>query len=469
MESDTLTPAVAPRPTLLDVLRDRTFRSLRHPDYRRYFFGQIVSFTGSWMQSAALIWLVYDLTADPLWPPLMLVAQVGPTLLLGTWGGNLADRLPKRRLIVATQSGFLATALLFAAVTASGFATPGLLLAIQLLNGVLQSADLPARLSFAPDLVPRSDLINAVSLNSMLFNSARAVGPALAGGAFLLADAASSSGISGGLRPTLLGAVGCFLFNAVSYVAVLVALNRITVDGQGQPRPAGQSVWEGFRVAWASPQVRRLLLLSGGLCVFAWPALTLFPAFTKTVLGHSEKEYSVLVSSLGVGALLSALTTATFGTAARRGWLLVGGAALATAGLAGLAASPSLAPALLSTAALGYGLVLYLSTGQSALQLDSTAETRGRVMALWAMMLSASAPLGHLAAGLAAQRVPVPHVFAALAAGAAVVTLTLFGLLRGSLFAARPTAVGATGAAYPVAGTGSGIADAFRAGAAGPT
>ena len=163
MESETFTPSMTPahlpgrRPgrSVLGVLRDRTFRSLRHPDYRRYFFGQIVSFTGSWMQSAALMWLIYDLTADPLWPPLMLVAQVGPTLLLGTWGGTLADRLPKRRLIMATQFGFLVTALVLAGVTVAGLASPWVLLAIQLLNGVLQSADLPARLSFAPDLVPR--------------------------------------------------------------------------------------------------------------------------------------------------------------------------------------------------------------------------------------------------------------------------------------------------------------------------
>ena len=455
MESETFTPSLAPahapdpRPgrSVLGVLRHRTFRSLRHPDYRRYFFGQIVSFTGSWMQSAALMWLIYDLTADPLWPPLMLVAQVGPTLLLGTWGGTLADRLPKRRLIMATQFGFLVTALMLAGVTVAGLASPWVLLAIQLLNGVLQSADLPARLSFAPDLVPREDLINAVSLNSMLFNSARAVGPALAGGAFLLADAASAAGLAGGLRPTLLGAVGCFAFNAVSYVAVLVALDRITADGRGRPHAGDPSIWEGFRLAWASPQVRGLLLLSGLLCVFAWPALTLFPAFTKTVLGHSEKEYSVLVSALGLGALLSALTTATFGNSARRGAFLLGGAILATAGLTGLAASTALPLALASTAALGYGLILYLSTGQSALQLDSTAETRGRMMALWAMMLSASAPVGHLAAGVAAQRVPVPHVFAALAAGSAVVTVALFVFLRGTLVGPKATAVGGTATA----------------------
>jgi MFS family permease len=441
MEYETLTPSMPPVAvpgprrrgvfSVLNALRHRTFRSLRHADYRRYFFGQVVSFTGSWMQNAALMWLIYDLTANPLWPPLLLVAQVGPTLVLGTWGGNLADRLPKRRVIMATQTGFLVTALLLAVVTVAGLVSPWLLFAIQLVNGLIQSADLPARLAFAPDLVPREDLINAVSLNSMLFNSARAVGPALAGGAFLLAAAASDAGFAPRLTPTLLGAVGCFLFNAVTYAAVLVALSRITRDGRGV-RSGQQSAWEGFRLAWASPPVRRLLGLSGLLCVFAWPALTLFPAYTRTVLGHSEREYSVLVSALGLGALAAALTTATFGSAERRGKLLVTGAGLSTVGLGGLAVAVHLPLALFSASTLGFGLVLFLTTGQATLQLDSTEATRGRMMALWAMMLSASAPVGHLAAGAAAQHYPVAAVLAALALGAACVTLLLVATSRPS-------------------------------------
>ncbi len=172
------------------TLRDTTFRSLRHRNYRRYFFGQIVSFIGSWTQSAALMWLLYDRTGDPRWPSWVLVAQVGPTVLLGTWGGGLADRFSRRRLIITTQSAFLVHATLLMLLIALDLIPPVLVLVLMIASGVIQSVDLPARLSFLPDLVPQEDLINAVGLNSLLFNSARALGPALAALLFLLADAA---------------------------------------------------------------------------------------------------------------------------------------------------------------------------------------------------------------------------------------------------------------------------------------
>ena len=169
------------RAGLFAALRDTTFRSLRHRNYRRYFFGQAVSFTGSWMQSAALMWLLYDRTGDPRWPSWILVAQVGPTLLLGTWGGGLADRYPKRRLIFATQAAFLVHAIVLTLLVATHLATPLLILGLMVVSGVIQAIDLPARLAFVTDLVPKEDLINAVGLNSPVFNSARMIGPAAAG------------------------------------------------------------------------------------------------------------------------------------------------------------------------------------------------------------------------------------------------------------------------------------------------
>ena len=144
--------------TLFAALRDTTFRSLRHRNYRLYFLGQIVSFTGSWMQSAALMWLMYDRTGDPRWPSWLLVAQVGPTLLFGAWGGALADRVPKRQLVIRTQTAFLVNAVLLAAMVALDLAVPWLVLALMVMNGVIQAIDLPARLAFVPDLVPREDL-----------------------------------------------------------------------------------------------------------------------------------------------------------------------------------------------------------------------------------------------------------------------------------------------------------------------
>jgi MFS family permease len=410
----------------LTALRDRTFRSLRHRNYRLYFLGQIVSFTGSWMQSAALMWLVFDATDDPLWPPLLLVAQVGPTLLLGPFAGALADRRPKRAIVAATQVGFLATAVVLMLLVAANRAAPVAVLAVLAVNGLIQAVDLPTRLAYVPDLVPKPDLINAVSLNSLLFNAARAVGPALAPLFFLVAEAVIRAGWLAGSKPAVVGAIWCIGLNALSYLAVLAALRRIDVPGEPLP-PTGRpgSAWDGPRYVYRHRPLARLLLLTGLLCVFAWPALSLFPAYTKFALGRAEKEYSLLVSGLGAGALLGALTTATVGSVERRRRLLAVGAMLAAVGLFGLTLATVLGAAVGSAATLGFGLILFLSTGQSAMQLSVPDGLRGRVMALWAMTLSASAPVGHLLAGGLATAYPVRAVFAGMAAGAAVIAVVV--------------------------------------------
>ncbi|MFO0796436.1 MAG: MFS transporter [Gemmataceae bacterium] len=405
------------------------FRSLRHPNYRRYFLGQIVSFTGSWMQSAALMWLLYDRTGDVRWPSYLLVAQVGPTLLLGTWAGHLADRWPKRDLIARTQAAFLVNAVVLAVLVAGGWAAPLLVLALQLLNGVVQAVDLPTRLAFVPDLVPREDLINAVGLNAMLFNSGRAVGPAATGLLFLLA--AEVAPHAGRLSAVELGAVGCFSLNAVSFLAVLLALRRIEVPGlpAGHVRPPPGSMWDGVRYLAGRRRLGGLVVLTFVLCAFAWPVLTLFPAYTRTQLGLAEESYSFLVSALGGGALLGALACAAYGTPARRGAFLVCGAAAAAAGLAGLAATTTGAAAVGWAGCVGGGLILFLSTGQSAVQLAVPDDVRGRVMAVWAMTLSASAPAGHLVAGQLADAVGVAAVFDGMALGCGAVAVALAALL----------------------------------------
>jgi MFS family permease len=146
---------------LWTALKETTFRSLRWRNYRLYFLGQIVSFTGSWMQSAALMWLLYDRTGDPSWPSYILVAQVGPTILLGTWGGGLASRFAKRKLIFVTQAVFLVHAVALTVVIACNVLNPFVILGLMVVSGVVQAVDLPARLAFVPDLVPKQDLINA--------------------------------------------------------------------------------------------------------------------------------------------------------------------------------------------------------------------------------------------------------------------------------------------------------------------
>ena len=412
------------RPGWLVAVRETTFRSLQHRNYRRYFLGQLVSFIGSWMQSAALMWLMYDRTGDPRWPSWLIVAQIGPTLLLGTWGGGLADRHTKRNLIFFTQAAFLVQAVILTVLLATNLATPLLVLGLTGINGVIQAIDLPARLAFVPDLVPRDDLINAVGLNSLLFNSARAIGPALAAGLFALA--AVLTPFWPGSDPVLLGAVACFTLNSLSFIAVLLALRGITVPGQPHAsRTLSRSPWDGFRYLWDQPALGGLVLLTLLLCIFGWPLLTLLPAYTRLHLGQSEQTYSLLVSAVGVGALVGALTTATFGSRQRRKRFLLAGACITTIGLLTVAMAVTISVAALGCAATGFGLILYLSTGQSTLQLAVPDQQRGRVMALWAMTLSASAPLGHILAGQATTVVDVQEVILAMTLGAGMCALVL--------------------------------------------
>lgn len=406
------------------ALRNRTFRSLQHRNYKLYFFGQLVSFTGSWIQTTAIMWLAYDLTGDPGWPAYLLVAQVGPTLLLGPLGGTIADRFPKRGIILATQCAFMLNAFLLAVFVATDLLSPGLLIAMQLVSGIIQGIDLPTRLAVVAELVPKDDVVNAVGLNSLLFNSARAVGPAVAGLFFVIAKALSE------VWPTLpvsrLGAFGCFSVNAISYVAVLWALSRIQLPPPCPKHSDRGPFWDGLRYLISRRDLAALVVLTGSFCTFAWPVLTLFPPYTKLVLERAEGSYSLLLSSFGSGALVGALTTATFGSIQRRGQFLLIGATAGWLGLFLLFLVNVLPLAMLACLVLGFGMVLYLSTGQSTLQTSVPPPVRGRAMAIWAMMLSASSLPGNLTAGLLAREYSVPDVLLVMLAGVAV---TLVGLI----------------------------------------
>jgi MFS family permease len=376
------------------------------------------------MQSAALMWLVYARTNDAAWPARMLVASVGPTLILGPFGGALADRLPKRWLVFRTQIAFMLTALMLALVTALNLASPWWLVGVQLVTGIIQSIDVPARLAYVPELVPRTDLINAVSLNSLLFNSGRVLGPALAGIVFLVAGEVWSFWHTDPLAVHWKAAT-CFLLNALSFAAVLMALSRIQATGASLAKQSELSLAGGVRYVLRRPVLALLLILTGILSIFGWPILTLLPAYTRTALAGSEGTYTTLLSGLGCGAFGGALLTASFSTAARRGYFLTAGGTLATIGFAGMTQASSVPTAMLPAAALGMGLVVFLSTAQSALQLAVDPSARGRVMALWAMTLSASAPLGHLFAGELAQTYGVLVVLQGMTAGVGMVAVVV--------------------------------------------
>jgi MFS family permease len=425
-----------------------TFRSLRHRNYRLYFFGQLVSLLGTWMQNTALSWLAYEITGKSKWPAFITAAQILPTFLLGPWGGALADRWPKRPLIFWMQAAFLVLALLLAWLVLHGMVQPWQLLVVTTLTGLVTAIDLPARLSFVMDMVGRDDLTNAVALNSLLFNSARAFGSLLAGWLMIR-----------------LGAGHCFLVNAVSYLAVLLALSKMDISGRppasnsrsaiGVPALAGplpskggtpiqendslseprvstfdmRVLLDGFRYLAARRILVFLILLAGSTAFWAWPFLSLLPALAVQ-FGHAAEGTAWLFSGVGVGALAAALTVATFGSPSRSWTFISVGVVLVVAALLGLAFSPDIITAIVFAALIGFGLILFLATSQSVFQLSSEEHNRGRVMAIWAMVLSGAVPLGNFLAGPAADEWGLSPVLAFLGIACGLVPIILLWLLR---------------------------------------
>jgi MFS family permease len=395
-----------------------TFRALRHRNYRLYFLGQLISLLGTLAQGAALTWLAFQLTHASRWPALVSAAQVAPAFFLGPLGGALAERWPKRSLIFWTQAAYLVLAFVLAALVLTGVARPWHLLAIALGNGLVNALDLPARLAFVMDMVGPEDLGNAVALNSLLFNGARAIGPAV-GGPLLI----------------YLGAGTCFLLNGLSYFAVLAALAAMDVSmlrpvsAAGKERGGLRGILGGFCYLRLRPWLTALILLSGVLTFFGWSFIVLLPALAERQMGIREGGYCLLLSATGVGALVAALCVASLDRRERRPLFLVAGSWLSVAALFGLAEARGLPAGLLWCALLGFGLILFFPTCQAVVQLSSSDANRGRIMGIWSMVICGALPLGNLLAGLAGDRWTEPITLRLDGLGCAVAGLGLLLLL----------------------------------------
>lgn len=361
----------------------------------------------------ALMWLAYELTHSARWPSFLAAVQIGPTFLLGAFGGMLADRVPRKQLILLTQSAFLICALAILLLHLAGLLNVWVMMIVMMTHGVIQAIDVPARLSFIPGLVDRNDLPNAIALNSMLFNSARALGPAIAGALL-----------------TTSGPGWCFGVNLMSYVAVLVAVLMIHVPPEHRRPPKG-SDGSGLRVLAKQPTLMWVMVLAGITAIGGWPLLPLLPMFAEVTLGRAEGGYGTMLSTVGIGALLAALTVATIGNDVSRKKVLLAGLTCVTIGLAGISQSTHLAAASAWCLLFGFGMILFFATGQSAVQLGTADGDRGKVMGIWAMMLSAGVPMGNLVFGPAADAYGVTTVIAIQAVVMLVATLLLlFGPKR---------------------------------------
>ncbi len=357
---------------------DDTFAALRVPNYRRYFAGQAVSLVGTWMQTIAQGWLVLELTGSGTALGLMAAAQFLPILLLAPYGGVLADRLDKRRLLIATQVGLGAIALALGVLVVTGLVQLWMVLVLALMLGLLTAVDNPARQAFAQEMVTPARLRNAVSLNSVLVNTARAVGPAMAG----ILIATTGTGI-------------CFLINAASYAAVVFALASMDTGELHPTDSAGRApgqVRQGLTYVAHTSELLVPLMMLALIGTLAYEFQVVLPLLARGPLEGGPGTYGLLTSAMGAGAIVGGLVVAGHGRTGLRP--LTVAAALFGAAILATAAAPSVAVALVALTVVGATSVTFLAVGNTTLQLTSDPRFRGRVMALWTVAFLGSTPIG---------------------------------------------------------------------------
>jgi MFS family permease len=413
------TPA---RPRLASLTRG--FRALRLRNYRLYWIGQLVSLTGSWMQTTAQAWLVLQLTNSPLALGLVTTLQFLPVMVLSLFGGVLADRVNKHRLIIGTQAAAMVIAAVFGALVGLGVIQLWQVYILALLQGIVNAIDTPARQAFSIELVGRDDVVNAVALNSMLFNGARIVGPALAG--LMIASV--------GIAPVLLA-------NAGSFVAVLAGLLMMDPSAfflkptQSQGR-ALERLREGLAYAWRTPEVLLILLVVAAIGTFGYNFSVTLPLIAGFVLHTSSAGFGGLSAFLGIGSLVAALFTAYTSRVSLRRLLI----ASATFGvlLGGVALVPVYAVSAVLLVALGFAGIMFSTTANTLLQLNVPDHLRGRVLSLYFLLFAGSTPIGGLLIGATSDAFGVP---AALLLCAVLCLVGLGGALlyrRASAASPRP-------------------------------
>lgn len=355
----------------------RSFASLQVPNYRLYFAGQVVSLAGNWMQIVAEIWLILTLTDSGIAVGFATALQFTGILLFGALGGALADRFDKRRLLILSQTGMAIPALILFALAVSGAAEAWMVLVVIALRGLVLAVDNPARQSFVVEIVGPERVVNAVGLNSVLIHSARITGPALAG--ILIA---------------LSGVALCFALNALSFVAMLVALIRMKSGELAHPRrePSRGAVRQALRYVLATPELRTPLVLMAVLGTLGFNFQVIIPLLADRTFGGAVSAYSLLMVAMGIGSIAGALTLGARAQASRG---LIAAAALGF-GAASLlaAAAPTLPLEMVALGLLGACSVTFAAGINSGLQLAAAPEMRGRVMALYSIVFLGSTPLG---------------------------------------------------------------------------
>ncbi len=379
-----------PRDGVLKAPPPSAFGALKHRNFQLFFAGHLVSLIGWWMHHVAQPWLVLLLTDSAFYVGLVALLGTLPVTLLSLFGGAVADRFPKRRVVLATQVAAMGVALALAAVVLADVVTLAHVMVAATLIGVVAAFDIPGRQAFMVEMVGKRDLMNAIALNSSAFNASRIVGPAVAG--------------------VLIGTVGvglCFLLNGFSYLAVIAALLAIripTAPSTVPPHSTWTTIREGLAYVAGNRRVRALLLMIASASLFAFPFQMLMPVLARDVLGLGAQAYGLMVTSAGVGALVGALGLASFARHIKKGRAVT--VAAGTFGLlvALLGAIRSFPLILMLLVLIGFAMIVHTATTNTLLQTVAPDALRGRVMSVYTLAFMGLLPFGSLLAGAVAER-----------------------------------------------------------------
>lgn len=402
--------------TIRSIAGSDAVRAFRHRNYQLFFAGQAVSLVGSWMQTVAQAWLVLTLTNNPLILGIVAAAQWTPVLLLSLFGGLIADALPKRRTLIACESTLAALALILGALTLTGTVQVWMIMVLAVLLGCVNAIEMPVRQAFAVEMVGREDVVNAVILNSALFNSARVVGPAVAG----LTIAATNTGIA-------------FLINGVSFLAVIAGLLMMRDADLHSPPPMRRphtvrevvaSVGEGVSYVRRTPIVLYAVAIVGLASTLGMNFQVTIPAFARATLGGGAADFGFLMTATGVGSVAAALWLASRRRPAP--WLIPSGAALLGAALIIVAVLPRIAVAIPVLTIAGFGAIGMAATANTTIQTVVPDELRGRVMSVYTTVFAGSTPIGAIIAGSIASA--ADPVVALAAGGVGTLAVALLGL-----------------------------------------
>lgn len=388
-----------------------SLRALSHRNFRLFFWGQLVSVIGIWMQSTALQWLVYRITGSQTSLGLITFVSFLPVLLLSLNMGVIVDRFPRRKLLFLTQSWFLIGALVLAALTWSGIIQYWQILILSFVLGIGNALDMPARQAFVVDLVDdeKDDLMNAIGLNSIIFNIARIIGPAI-----------------GGVIVAALGEAPTFLINGLSYLAVLLALLLMKItptrESSSTVEPA-EGIREGFLYILGEKNILALILLVAAFSMIGFGALTLIPVFAKDILQIGVTGYGQLLSWQGAGALVGGFLLVFFGDSFHKGKLLLFSRILLGPAIIGLALSQIPWLSMVAMAVLGFSFITQLVITNTLIQTIVPDDLRGRVLSTYTWALGGFYPLGSLMMGALGDRIGAPS--AALISGIGCILVIL--------------------------------------------